>query len=259
MRLPGSCWTCSLLMAGHFGGVRATISNNNHKSGRSGKSDYERPSPWDRLFAQKKLGTECPADHQLCPDSVGGGCCPKTRVCGTNACLATIETAVTISHPKITEPPSGAMFKRKLGSNKWNIIHEGIQGQKRDAPQCGAGLQSCAASLSGGCCPTDRICGTDSCYAASTLPATVCGVAGYVACGMAEGGTFFLEINEREITDISQVAVVLKATPVKSMVAVHLLVFPTRRPVGSVRTFVQHQWAMGAARTTMPAESVPAM
>jgi hypothetical protein len=110
-----------------------------------------------------------------------------------NACLATIETAVTVSHPKITEAPPAPLFKRKLGSNKWDMIHEGIQKQKRDGT-CSAGYQSCAASLNGGCCPNDRVCGTDSCYAPSTAtaPATVCGEAGYVACGIAEGGTFFL-------------------------------------------------------------------
>jgi hypothetical protein len=194
MRLSGSSWSCTLLLAGHFGGVWATPSNNKRKPGTSGKSDYRRPSPWDRLFAQKKLGSECPVDHQLCPESLGGGCCPNTSVCSTNACLAAIETTVTFAHPKITEAP---LFKRKLGSNKWDMIHKGIQGQKRDAPQCGGGYQSCAASLSGGCCPTDRICGTDSCYAASTLPATVCSVAGYVACGMAEGGMLFHGIKDR--------------------------------------------------------------
>ena len=193
MRLSRSCWSYTLLLAAHFGGVWATISDNKYKSGRSGKSGYEGPSLWDRLPGQKKLGTECPVDNQLCPDSVGGGCCPKTRVCGINACLATLATAVTKSHPKITEAP---LLRRKLGSNKWDVIHEGIQGQKRDATECGQGYQLCAASLNGGCCPNDRACGTDSCYATSAAPATVCGVAGYVACGIAEGGTIFLRRNE---------------------------------------------------------------
>ena len=190
MRFSRRCWICTLLLTGNFGGVWATEQNHKQNPGRE-ESDHGRPSPWDRFLAQKKLGTECPVDYQLCPDRLGGGCCPKTRVCGTNACLATVETAVTIAHPKITEPP---LLKRKLGSIKWDVIHEGIQGQKRDAPQCGSDSQSCAASLNGGCCPNDRICGIDSCYAASTVPATVCGVAGYVACGMAEGGRFFLRM-----------------------------------------------------------------
>jgi hypothetical protein len=188
MRFSRSCWFCTLLLTGQFGAVWAIKSNNRRDPGRSKKSDYERPTLWDRFFAQKELGIGSPVGHQLCPTVLGGCGRPKTRVCGKNACLSTIETAVTIANPKITEPP---LFKRKLGSNKWVLIHEGIQGQKREAPQCGSGYQSCAASLNGGCCPNDRICGTESCYAASTPPATVCGVAGYVACGMAEGGEFF--------------------------------------------------------------------
>jgi hypothetical protein len=194
MRLSAGCWSCTLLLAGHIGGVWATVSDNKYKSGRSGKSDYERPSPWDRLFAQKKLGTECPVDHQLCPDSVGGGCCPMTKICGTSTCLATIETAVVASHPKITQAPPAPLFKRKLGSNKWDMIHEGIQGQKRDATACGADYYLCAASLNGGCCPNGRACGTDSCIATSAPSTSACGLAGYVACGMDQGGMLFLYI-----------------------------------------------------------------
>lgn len=199
MRLNASCWSCTLLLVGHIGGVYGTVSDNKYKSGGSGKSNYERPSPWDQLFVQKKLDTECPVDHQLCPDSVGGGCCPKTKVCGTNACLAIVETAVVVSHPKITEAPPTPLFKRKLGSNKWDMIHEGIQGQKRDATECGADHRLCAASLNGGCCPNDRVCGTDSCYATSAAPASACGVAGYIACGIAQGGMFFFQLTGREM------------------------------------------------------------
>ena len=202
MRLSASCWSCTLLLAGYIGGVSAVVSDNKDKSGRSGKSDYRRPSPWDRLFAQKKLGTECPVDHQLCPESLGGGCCPKTKVCGTNTCLATLETTVVVSHPRITEAPSAALFKRKLGSNKWDMIHEGIQGQKRDATDCGSGYQLCPASLNGGCCPNDRVCGSASCIATSAAPASACGVEGYIACGISEGGMFSFQSTNLNVLKI---------------------------------------------------------
>ena len=185
MRLLGSSGSCCLLLASNLGGVHATASDNKFKYENPVKSDNERTRLWARLFAQKKLSTECPLDHQLCPDSVGGGCCPKAGVRLSDGCSALLATTVTVVQPKMTEPP---LFRRKIGSNKWDMVHEGMQGRKRDTPQCGSGFQSCAASLNGGCCPNDRVCRTDSCYAASTLPATVCGVAGFVACGIAEGG-----------------------------------------------------------------------
>jgi hypothetical protein len=194
MRLSGNCVNCILLLAGHFGGTWASLREQGCRRGsseKSGHKDFDRPWPWDQLLAQKKLerelGPGCPQDHQIRHGFIAGDRYPTSRIYDSNTYLASVKTEVTISQPKITQAP---ILKRKVGSNKWDIVHEGIQGQKRDAAQCGAGYQSCAASLSGGCCPTDRICGTDSCYAESTLPATVCGVAGYVPCGMAEGGTF---------------------------------------------------------------------
>ncbi|RDL35455.1 uncharacterized protein BP5553_07386 [Venustampulla echinocandica] len=99
--------------------------------------------------------------------------------------VTTTQSAVTIAYPKKAEAP---LFKRKLGSNRWDIIHEGIQGQKRDATQCPADYQLCPKSLNGGCCPNDRVCGSSSCLPTSTAPASACGKLGYVACGMSDGG-----------------------------------------------------------------------
>ncbi|KAG9230347.1 hypothetical protein BJ875DRAFT_158735 [Amylocarpus encephaloides] len=99
----------------------------------------------------------------------------------------TVESAAIISHPKITEAP--ALIKRKLGSNKWDMVHDGIQGQKRDLTQCPTDFQLCPKSLSGGCCPSDRVCGSDSCLpATSTAPVSACGKLGYTACAVSDGG-----------------------------------------------------------------------
>lgn len=100
----------------------------------------------------------------------------------------TSESAVVISYPKITEPPS--LFKRKIGSIRWDVVHEGIQGQKREATQCPADYQLCAEDVGGGCCPSDRVCGKESCLPASAASASACGKLGYTACAIAEGGTY---------------------------------------------------------------------
>jgi hypothetical protein len=97
-----------------------------------------------------------------------------------------VESPVIVAHPKITAPPN--ILKRKVGSTKWDMVHDGIQGKKRDAASCPLDFQLCPQSLNGGCCPTDRVCGTASCFATSAAPASACGIAGYVACGIEDGG-----------------------------------------------------------------------
>jgi hypothetical protein len=102
----------------------------------------------------------------------------------------TSKSAVVISHPKITEAPS--LLKRKLGSTNWDLIHEDIQGRKRDASVCPADYNLCPENVGGGCCPTDRVCGKESCLPASTAPASACGKLGYTACALAEGGNAYI-------------------------------------------------------------------
>jgi hypothetical protein len=96
---------------------------------------------------------------------------------------------MTTKFPKESHP---ALKRRKLGSNHWDEIHEAIQGQKRDATECPSDYQLCPKSMDGGCCPNDRSCGKSSCYLVTTATATAsaCGIAGYTACGIAEGGMF---------------------------------------------------------------------
>ncbi|KAH6724444.1 hypothetical protein BKA61DRAFT_30082 [Leptodontidium sp. MPI-SDFR-AT-0119] len=98
----------------------------------------------------------------------------------------TVKSAIIVSYPKITDGPS--LVRRKLGSVKWDMIHNGIQGQKRDLTSCPVDFNLCPKSMNGGCCPNDRVCGTSSCFPASAAPASACGKSGYVACGIPEGG-----------------------------------------------------------------------
>jgi hypothetical protein len=98
---------------------------------------------------------------------------------------------ITSSYPKITDGPS--LVKRKLGSSRWDVIHEEIQGQKRGVAVCPSDFQSCPQSVGGGCCPNDRVCGTARCLQASTGPASACGVSGYSLCGNGAGGVCILQ------------------------------------------------------------------
>ncbi|KAL2075844.1 hypothetical protein VTL71DRAFT_787 [Oculimacula yallundae] len=98
----------------------------------------------------------------------------------------TVKSTIIISHPKITDGPS--LVRRKLGSIKWDAIHNGIQGQKRDMNSCPPSYNLCPKAMKGGCCPEDRVCGTSSCFPKSVASASACGKSGYQACGIPEGG-----------------------------------------------------------------------
>ena len=54
---------------------------------------------------------------------------------------------------------------------------------------CGTGLRMCPSSASGGCCPENFSCGTDSCYATSREPSTCGTLVGWHACDAVHGGT----------------------------------------------------------------------
>jgi len=155
MHLVRICWSCAVVMA--FGGVCAGAVE--EKPEQSAVDENIRPEEWPRIINQKYLKTIVTA------------------------------TTVTVAHPKITEAP---LLKRKLGSLKWDMIHEGIQGRKRDVASCPTDFQMCPESMNGGCCPNDRVCGTSSCIAKSAAPASACGKSGYIACGINDGGKLLL-------------------------------------------------------------------
>ena len=58
---------------------------------------------------------------------------------------------------------------------------------RRDEGTCSTEYSLCAASLSGGCCPSRYACATDSCYATTAGPTTACGKAGYFPCAPTNG------------------------------------------------------------------------
>lgn len=150
MRWTSTCWCCVVALL-----FQVVWADAPEKKNKLVKGYNERPEEWPRIFAQQKLAS------------------------------VIVETSSTVYHPKITAAP---ILKRKLGSNKWDLIHEGIQGQKRDATSCPADYQLCPQSMNGGCCPSDRVCGTSSCFASTAAPASACGMTGYIACGINDGG-----------------------------------------------------------------------
>src|SRR4051812_12359300 len=84
-------------------------------------------------------------------------------------------------------PPSHALWDEMDYGYYERPLHVTAQQKKRDATLCPTSYILCPASLNGGCCPTDRACGTASCLPASAPP-TECSKSGYFACGIDQGG-----------------------------------------------------------------------
>ncbi len=171
------CWSCKIAQAAGF--VRESWPRVSRWRVGSGKSRKKSASPKP---GSQRNSTSNSNKHQ--PEG-SRNLVQEQRVVLPGP---TLKSPVTVSYPKITTGPS--LVKRKLGSNHWDAVHERIQGQKRDAGQCPADYQSCAASLNGGCCPTDRICDTSSCLPGTSTAAvaSACGLSNYFACGIADGG-----------------------------------------------------------------------
>lgn len=105
---------------------------------------------------------------------------------------STLSSSTTVSYPQITTGPS--LVKRRLGSRYWENILEKIPVGKRDSAQCPVSYDSCAADLNGGCCPNDRVCGSNSCLAQTSTVGFACGRENYIACGIPEGGLYWLHL-----------------------------------------------------------------
>lgn len=140
--------------------------------------------------------TTCPSGYTSCPNNPGGGCCIPGYACYDVGCaisstatvfvtptvtsnasssstsiatttvvvppIVSISTSVSSSH--ITSPNrstpgttvvSVSTTTTTLTSSKTSTIHNTLV--------CSSGFQSCPASVGGGCCKTDRACGSQTC------------------------------------------------------------------------------------------------
>lgn len=176
MRWTGICWSCTFVL--FFQDVLAEISESKNQHKKPVKVYTSRPHELLRGGAQERL--------RIAVNEAGTRTCANTRT-------------RTIQHPKITPAP---ILRRKLGSHKWDTIHNGIQGKKRDATSCPTDYQLCPQSVGGGCCPSDRVCGTHSCFPVGDAPTSACGIAGYIACGIDDGGKCFVPAVFSLVSDV---------------------------------------------------------
>ncbi|TVY84862.1 hypothetical protein LSUE1_G001312 [Lachnellula suecica] len=186
MRVVGASWSCTFTIAACYVGVAwASVSN---KEFESKPPNYTPQNSWpfdgQEILDAPISGKVVSGSEQQAPKESRNT--DEVTLSSVQKILVTTTTKeVAVLHPKITDAP---LVRRKLGSNRWDLVHNGIQGQKRDATACPIDYQLCPKSLNGGCCPNDRVCAVSSCLPTSEGPVSACGKLGYVACGISDGG-----------------------------------------------------------------------
>lgn len=185
MRSAGTCWSCATgLSAIFFQGIQASDtdkrSDKREDSNKLGKKSNARPNQDQKVVNEDS--NDRSAKSQA--GQLVQGLAPTPRPTQTQS--SRTETL----HPQIT--PGPALFRRKHGSMRQDMIHDGFFAlAKRADESCPTSYQLCASSLGGGCCPQSGYsCGTSSCLPTSASSASACGFAGYVACDIADGGMF---------------------------------------------------------------------
>ena len=113
----------------------------------------------------------CQSGYTACPNDGGGCCIPGYQCAGVGCVLSSTQTVVVVPTVTVTPAPSTASPSTTPTPTSVAAIttNPAPTTSTSVAYTCTSGFQSCAASLGGGCCPTDHICGTSTC---ETIPAT---------------------------------------------------------------------------------------
>ncbi|KEF55985.1 uncharacterized protein A1O9_07565 [Exophiala aquamarina CBS 119918] len=99
----------------------------------------------------------CSTGYRSCPASLGGGCCPTDRECGSANCPATTTTGS--AEPPVRPTPETTTTETTTtvpGSGSTSTIG------------CPTGFYACSAYYQGGCCQIGRDCGSTSCPASAS-------------------------------------------------------------------------------------------
>jgi hypothetical protein len=113
----------------------------------------------------------CGTSFQSCPASLGGGCCPTDRICGTSS-LCPLPPGSTESITSTTSTTSSQITTSTTSGQVVPVRPTGITSTSTSIPStgtaCPTGFYACEAYYAGGCCMTGRNCDTTSCPATSS-------------------------------------------------------------------------------------------
>ncbi|KAI9819435.1 MAG: hypothetical protein M1832_003998 [Thelocarpon impressellum] len=103
----------------------------------------------------------CDLGFTKCSDNLGGGCCIPKYVCVEIGCgpgpelASLLFTTLTATTTKLSNPPTA--------SPSTNTTSSTTTSARQSTTTCTSGFKSCPASLGGGCCREDRLCGAAAC------------------------------------------------------------------------------------------------
>ncbi|KAK8228376.1 hypothetical protein HDK77DRAFT_383532 [Phyllosticta capitalensis] len=163
--IPG--YTCS-------GGTTKTSTVSNTATGQASRktssittatSQTSSPAPTSKFTSTNAQGElTCSAGFQTCPASLGGGCCPTDRACGSADCPATSTNAASSTASAV------APFRPTSGSDESSGSLSATTGRSSESLNgCPTGFYVCSAFYQGGCCRVGRDCHSTSCPASASI------------------------------------------------------------------------------------------
>ncbi|KIX95197.1 uncharacterized protein Z520_09113 [Fonsecaea multimorphosa CBS 102226] len=114
------------------------------------------------------LPLTCSSGFRSCPASLGGGCCPTDRQCGSSNCPALSSTTSSSSSSSATpEPPvRPTSLTTTVETTTTTATHS--TSPSYPVTGCPTGFYACSAYYPGGCCQIGRNCDSTSCPAVSS-------------------------------------------------------------------------------------------
>ncbi|EXJ77387.1 hypothetical protein A1O3_09613 [Capronia epimyces CBS 606.96] len=136
----------------------------------------------------------CEAGYTSCPNDPGGGCCIPGYACYEVGCVqtstatlltpsTTTVTSYTTVTPSVSSSPSASTTPTRISTSTPTSTASAstlppqistvtrtitVTSSASNSLACSTGYRSCPASVGGGCCPTDRECGSANCPPTTT-------------------------------------------------------------------------------------------
>ena len=101
----------------------------------------------------------CSSSYRSCPASLGGGCCPTDRACGSPSCpaLSSTQSLVPPVRGTTVQPTTTSVLSSSSTSSS-----------STSDVGCPTGFYACSAYYQGGCCRVGRDCSKTSCPASAS-------------------------------------------------------------------------------------------
>ncbi|KAK1779388.1 hypothetical protein QBC45DRAFT_137217 [Copromyces sp. CBS 386.78] len=134
------------------------------------------PQPLLRLKRRGDDHLTCPVNHSLCPESLGGGCCPDQYECASDACSATT-AALGTACGKVGYYFCPITAGQGCCPDGWvcDAVRDCIApyGVTNTFTSCPASYKLCPSSYNYGCCPNSMGCAVDACYSTEPFSTTL--------------------------------------------------------------------------------------